>query len=63
MQAVNIDLEHRNYDVATATAISYGTSSGVAKDTLLNETIATTTWKDSSREGGSVGIDLPSNKK
>lgn len=43
MQEVNIDLEHRNHVVATATGISYGTSSGVAKDILLNKMICTTT--------------------
>lgn len=37
METACIDLEHRNYVLATATAISYGTSSVVATDILLNE--------------------------
>lgn len=51
MQAVNIDFEHRNHVVATATAISYGTSSVVATDTLLNEMLSTTTWKEAVARG------------
>lgn len=37
MQTAYVDLEHRNYVLATATAISYGTSSVAATDILLNE--------------------------